>query len=34
MKEFKFYSLLDPGTKDKKEPRYESRKMVLNQSQD
>ena len=29
MTEFKFYNQLDPGTK----PRYESKKMVLNQVQ-
>ena len=33
MTEFKFYNQLDPGTKDKKKPRYESKKMVLNQAQ-
>ena len=33
MTEFKFYNQLDPGTKDKKKPRYESKKMVLNQVQ-
>ena len=31
--EFKFYNQLDPGTKDKKKPRHESRKMVLNKAQ-
>ena len=34
MTEFKFYNQPDPGTKDKKKPRYESRKMALNQEQD
>ena len=29
MTKFIFYNQLDPGTKDKKKPRYESRKMVL-----
>ena len=32
MAEFKFYNQLDPGTKDQK-PKYESKKMVLNQAQ-
>ena len=31
--EFKFYNQPDPGTKDKQKPRYESRKMVLDQAQ-
>ena len=31
--ELTFYSQLDPATKDKKKPRYESRKMVLDQAQ-
>ena len=33
MTEFKFYNQLDPGKKDQKKPRYESKKMVLNQGQ-
>ena len=33
MTEFKFYNQLEPGTKDKKKPRYESKNMVLNQAQ-
>ena len=33
MTKFKFYNLLDTGKKDKKKPRYESKKMVLNQAQ-
>ena len=33
MTEFKFYNQLDPETKDKNMPRYESKKMVLNQVQ-
>ena len=33
MTEFKFYNQLDPGTKGQKKPRYESKKMVLNQAQ-
>ena len=28
--EFKFYNQADLGSKDKKKPKYESRKMVLN----
>ena len=32
MTEFKF-NQLDPGTKDKKKPRYESKRMALNQVQ-
>ena len=34
MGEFKFYNQLDPGPKDKKKSKYESRDMVLNQAQD
>ena len=34
MAEFKFYSSLDLGTKDKMKLGYELRKMVLNQAQD
>ena len=34
MTEFKLCNWLDPGIKDKKKPRYESRKMVLNKVQD
>ena len=30
--EFKFYNSLDPGTKDKKKPIYNLRKVVLNQA--
>ena len=33
MTEFKSFNQLDPGTKVKKKPRYESEKMVLNQAQ-
>ena len=33
MAELKFYNQLDPGKKDQKKPRYESKKMVLNQAQ-
>ena len=33
MTEFKFYNQLDPGTKDQKKPKYESKKMILNQAQ-
>ena len=33
MREFKFYNYLDPITKDKKKPRYDSKRMVLNQAQ-
>ena len=33
MTKFKLHNLLDTGTKDKKKPRYESKKMVLNQAQ-
>ena len=31
MAEFKFYNQSNQGKKDKENPRYESRKMVLNQ---
>ena len=33
MAELKFYNQLDAGKKDQKKPRYESKKMVLNQAQ-
>ena len=33
MTDFEFYKQLDPERKDKKKPRYESKKTVLNQAQ-
>ena len=33
MTEYKFYNQLDPQTKDKKKPRFESEKMVLDYAQ-
>ena len=32
MTDFEFYKQLDPETKDKMKPRYESKNMVLNQA--
>ena len=33
MTEFQFYNWIDPIAKNEKKPRYESRKIILNQAQ-